>query len=201
MSGRQCTREQFDADTADHVMTVLLDNGIHRNLRFAKPGTYCMSFNIITWPGSLCITGDMGTYVFERLRDMFEFFRSPAGRINKGYWAEKVVAQCKTDGVDTFDLDAMVSHAVEAYREHWVDSGKWGMRLEGFKELRQYVFDNEDEGSFRAALNDFEWEGFRFSDTWEWNPRQYTFRFVWALYAIVYAIKQWDAAHPLEPAA
>ena len=43
--------------------------------------------------GSLIASGDVGTYVFSRLADMFEFFRSPMtsdGRlyINDSYWAE-----------------------------------------------------------------------------------------------------------------
>lgn len=197
----ECTQEQFERDTADHVMTIVQESGVHRHLSFRKPGSSCYAFSIVTWPGSLCITGDMGTYVFERLHDMFEFFRSRHGGINAGYWAEKVVAQCKTDGVDKFDPDAMVAHAVEHYRDHWRDSGEWGKRLEGFKELRWDVFKHEDEGSFRSALDDFEWNGFRFSDTWEWNPRKYTFRFIWALYAIVSAIRQWDEAHSQDKAA
>ena len=194
----ECTKDRFERDTADHVMAIVQENGVHRHLSFRKPGTNCYAFSIVTWPGSLCITGDMGTYVFERLHDMFQFFRSKSGNINAGYWAEKVVAQCRTDGVDEFDPNAMIAHAVEHYRDHWRDSGEWGSRLEGFQELRREVFSREDEGSFRAALDDFEWKGFRFHDTWEWNPRKYTFRFIWALYAIVWGVQKFDASRQQE---
>ena len=68
--------EQFLRDVAEHTMTVIREDGVSRHIRFAKPGTSCMHFDLITWPGYLCYTGDMGTYVFQRLTDMFEFFRT-----------------------------------------------------------------------------------------------------------------------------
>lgn len=55
---------------------MLHEDGIYRHIRFRQPGTMCMHFDLITWPGYLCYTGDMGTYVFTRLADMFEFFRT-----------------------------------------------------------------------------------------------------------------------------
>ena len=69
-------KQIFLNDVKDHQMTIVRDDNIGRHLRFSKPGTSCMSFDLITWPGYLCCTGDMGTYVFKRLPDMFEFFRT-----------------------------------------------------------------------------------------------------------------------------
>ena len=80
-----------------------MDNGVHRHIRFKKPGTMCMYFDLITYPGGLLYTGDMGTYVFVRLQDMFEFFRTSNqdGWVkemgltlytNHSYWSEKLVA-------------------------------------------------------------------------------------------------------------
>ena len=71
-----CPEAIFLRDVAEHEMIVVRDDGVHRHIRFKKPGTSCMHFDLITWPGYLCYTGDMGTYVFSRLTDMFEFFRT-----------------------------------------------------------------------------------------------------------------------------
>jgi len=98
----ELTEASFLKDVATHEMQLLRDDGVYRHLRFKRPGTVCMYFDLITWPGFLCYTGDMGTFVFTRLRDMFEFFRTDreyAQRrgdrqlfVNHGYWSEKLVA-------------------------------------------------------------------------------------------------------------
>lgn len=201
MSTYLCTPERFAKDISEHQLSVIRADGIHRHLLCKKPGTGCMHFNIITWPGSLCIEGDMGCYVFSRLPDMFEFFRSDRGSINASYWAEKVVAQCKTDGVQEFCQESFVRHAVEVYRDYWRDRGEWHEQLEGFRALRADVLDAQDEDDMHHRLNEFKWEGFQFHDTWEWRPYRYTFRFIWALRAIVWAIQQWDAHQQPEQAA
>ncbi len=53
-----------------------------------------MRFRVNYVAGFLCYTGDMGTFVFRRLEDMFAFFRTRSAQaatacsINLGYWAE-----------------------------------------------------------------------------------------------------------------
>jgi hypothetical protein len=98
MSTETGIAERFAADTAQHEMTVLRDDGLYRHLQFVrvapspKTGKPERSsfywFELVTWPGHLAITGDCGTYVFARIEDMFGFFRGH--RVNPGYWAEKV---------------------------------------------------------------------------------------------------------------
>src|SRR3972149_10753581 len=102
----------FLDDVENHQMTIVRDDNTHilgRHLRFSKPGTVCMSFDLITWPGHLCITGDMGTYVFRRLPDMFEFFRTKSNEddkisVNLDYWAEKCIASGHT-GINEYSKD------------------------------------------------------------------------------------------------
>ena len=93
MSSYQLTPDTFLQDVAQHQIHVIRDDGVYRHVRFKRPDTYCSHFDLITWPGHLCYTGDMGTYVFTRLRDMFDFFRRPDNekwhRIDRRYWAEK----------------------------------------------------------------------------------------------------------------
>ena len=79
--------DQFNRDIEHHQMTVLHDEGLYRHIRFQNPGNSMYWFDLITWPGSLTIKGDMGTWTFSRLTDMFEFF---TGHINTSYWAEKL---------------------------------------------------------------------------------------------------------------
>ncbi len=50
----------------------------------------------------------------------------------------------------------------------------------------------EDEHETRSALNNFESNGYTFSDTWEWDLQDYTGRYLWNLYAIVYGISQYN---------
>lgn len=91
--------ERFRAETTNHQMTVLHDDGLYRHLRFAAPGSSFYWFDIITWPGRLSVGGDVDTFAFARVDDMFAFFRGQ--RVNPQYWAEKIA-----DGRDrakTFD--------------------------------------------------------------------------------------------------
>lgn len=93
-----CQRGQFLRDVNEHALSVIRDEGVDRHLRFRKPGTSCYGFDILTFPGHLLITGDCASYLFRRLEDMFEFFRTAHQRdpdglgINPQYWSEKLLA-------------------------------------------------------------------------------------------------------------
>ena len=87
---RESTAEQFLRDVDHHNMSVMHESGVYRHLRFRQPDTGNMWFDLVTWPGFLTISGDMGTWTFARLPDMFEFFRDSKLRINCDYWAEKL---------------------------------------------------------------------------------------------------------------
>jgi len=195
MTTYSCTHERFAADVRDHVMTVVRANGVDRHLRFNRPGTYCFGFEIITWPGSLCISGDCGTYVFSRMQDMFEFFRSAdhrPGYINPGYWSEKVDAQDKTGGITEFCQETFRQVVVEHFRDYWRDSVQFAGRAAAFRDLRENVLDAENEHDAYKALRD--WDGHEFGEYYEMRFRKHTGRFIWNCRAIVWAIEQWDAA-------
>lgn len=80
----ECTEERFLKDVAKHEMTVIRDDGINRHLRFKNPNDSSYWFDLITWPGTLCIDGDCGTYVFKRTPDMFQFFRTDSTSLPNG---------------------------------------------------------------------------------------------------------------------
>ena len=189
------TKESFRKDVSGHRMTVLLDQGVHRHLMFKNPGSGYYHFHIVTYPGTLVFTGDMGSYTFERLNDMFDFFTG--SEPNLGYWSEKVVAVCRTDGMEGFSFERFKSRILEAMEEHlsesnWSDAAKEALRTEVNEDLR--CRENNPYDCFGWA-RDFEHDGeegsFSFQDFWEINCDELTPRFVWCCWAILYAIEQY----------
>ncbi|HHA2634105.1 hypothetical protein [Stenotrophomonas maltophilia] len=218
---------RFLADTATHELRIVVDDGVHRHLQFRRPGTYCYGFDIVTWPGHLAISGDMGTAVFNRLHDMFEFFRAtPAEHekagglfVNDGYWAEK--CEANDGGKKEFSARLfrdLVMRLFKEYVEERVEPDdladpdtrpEWVARL--WQELELEVLnDSEDHDALSnaiSAMSDFapsdpDYSDFRITDAWEYasSLQQYTFHFLWRLYAIARAIRAYDdAADTAEP--
>lgn len=145
--------ERFQRETADHKMTVLHDDGLYRHLRFARPDRGSYWFDLITWPGCLTVNGDCGTFTFARQDDMFEFFRG--GRINPGYWAEKVRAH-DPSGVTNYSQDSFRQQVMEDVKDSEPD---WpGLTEEAEREIfgDGSQWNTEHEGGAREALRDFE---------------------------------------------
>ncbi len=65
---RACMPANFLHDVTEHTMEIRQDNEEYRHLAFSKKGDSAYLFHLTTWPGYLCISGDMGCYVFSRLR-------------------------------------------------------------------------------------------------------------------------------------
>ena len=209
MARRTLQPASFLRDVAHHRMVVLRDDGLYRHLRFHRPQTMCMHFDILTWPGYLCYTGDMGTYVFQRLEDMLMFFRRTADRdlfdsIDMRYWAEKVQADDR-EGVTEFDPEAFravvkdrFDDFIESHAEDWSAERRealWG-------EVVSSILNSLDEGDpHRAfmAVHEFSQDGLRFEDFFEFNTDAYTTRFQWCCFALRWAIEQYDAAKTAEP--
>ncbi len=198
--------DDFKRDVAQHVLTVIRDDGLHRHLRFKRPGTFCMHFDLITWPGYLCYTGDMGTYVFQRLDDMLQFFRKgdnrPEGGMDLRYWAEKIEAADKNGGITEFS-EVAFERAVKDYLKQWVrghaDSTTREERRELWNAAMVEVLDASDDyrgDRKQIALHDFSHRvnarvRFHFQD-WERNTEEYTHRFVWCCHALEWAIGVYD---------
>ncbi|MFH1498784.1 MAG: hypothetical protein ABII82_13265, partial [Verrucomicrobiota bacterium] len=99
------TWNEFLAQVKYHALTVEHDDGLYRHWRCQKPGTTIDGFDIVTWPGYLTISGDMGCYVFARQPSMIGFHRREGDgepKISFYYWAEKLQAVDKTDGLEKF---------------------------------------------------------------------------------------------------
>jgi hypothetical protein len=100
---------RFASDTASHQMTVLHDEGLYRHLKFMNPEHGSIgSFQLITWPYNLVVkAGWTFHFDIDATEDMFDLFRRTAltGRINPGYWSEKVRAG--RDEVEGYDPDLL----------------------------------------------------------------------------------------------
>lgn len=223
MSSGQPTEESFLKDVEKHKMTVVRDDGVYRHLRFAATGQYSWNqwFEIVTWPGRLAYHGDMGTYVFSRIEDMFQFFRD--GRqdgklhINTSYWGEKLDAVSRHNGYKGYNED-IVRDQVKEHVDDWVEYNN--INKKDARALREELDEeiNYADGMHEAyrTINDFshkigekaywaqdtkklvrssrpDFNTFQFQDIFEWQWEDYTYHYVWCCYALAWSIKKYDS--------
>ncbi|MDR5887528.1 hypothetical protein [Vreelandella janggokensis] len=190
--------ERFQDTITEHQLTVIHDEGLHRHLRCARPESNDRYFNITTWPGFLCISGDMGCYVFQRIEDMFKFFRDEELRINPGYWQEKLQAGPSiapeeiTKEWQPEKFRSEITEWFEVATEDWDEEDK----AEAWEAVEIEVLgeaDNEHTAITAALEFRFNDEEF-FQDFWEVDCKKWKGHYLWCCYAIVWAIQQYDAA-------
>lgn len=182
--------KMFAGNTAEHELTILHDEGVYRHIRMAKPGTGLYRYDLVTWPGYLAISGDLDSYVFSRVNDMFTFFRG--GQINPGYWGEKV--QDGHERIKSYSEDRFRQIVKERLTEQ-----RGGDLTKEQREARREILArvNAGDGYNEADARDILAEGERanlFSDTWEWNLSDWDFHFLYCLNAIVAGITAHDTA-------
>lgn len=187
--------EQFLSDIASHAITVRKDDGVYRHLHFcAAKDSWDRWFEIVTWPGSLLIHGDMGTWSFARVEDMFTFFRQRELEINASYWCEKVTGESRFGGPSKkFAGETFKANIVASLDGYDLSTKRKAEIIEALDDEVFGEFCEDDESSIRRALCEFENDGFKFSDTWKINGLDYTYYFLWCLHAIVWGIQQYDA--------
>lgn len=185
-----CTFERFSKDIEKHELTINLDQGLFRDLTIKRPNTSSYYYNITTRPGFLMISGDMGCYVFERLSDMFNFFRGQPDEINPGYWSEKIEA-----GEFKRYSPEKARDALNQEFENWKECTDFDE--EQIAEEKEYLdqIDTDDEFEFVDAIRNWvpNKDGVQLDDFWERSTNDYTFHYIWCCYAIVHAIKLYDA--------
>jgi len=181
--------EYFLKDVEKFEMETLMDVGIHRNLVFRDPKDSNRWFGLNTWPGHLCFYGDMGTFVFYRINDMFQFFTSKSLEQVEdvlAYWGEKVesgevkeysankAASCVTNYLSDEDNYCHLEKVKEDLIPLFTEMGAEG----AFNKVYNYQF-NDDTG---------------FEDVSEWfDPMVYTPRFVWACHAISWGVQKYSS--------
>lgn len=189
MRRHPCSQDRFLNDVQHLEMTILRDEDVHRHVRFKQPGTTTYMFDLITWPGHLCYSGDMGTYVFSRIEDMFAFFRNAPRDclkgslyINPGYWSEKVLAADKHGKIEEYVEEIARRRLLAELREGVEDKAE---RREIYDAV-SVCLDNEHDAREVFAEH--------FSDSWEWDLSDFTYSFIWCCYALTWGIQQYDAA-------
>lgn len=206
MSQHTPAHDKFLIDVKDHKMTIIKDEGLYRHITFRdRPGSSFYRFDLITWPGYLCITGDCETFVFERESDMFEFFYDPSRpfSINPYYWSEKVVSG--RSGITEFSEDKF-NAAVKADLIAWMRYRRSEISKEDRRELydevvEQIINSDGDQSIKYNLISEFVFEykvvdsglggdrkTFQFIDFFEHNTEEFTFHFIWALRAIAYGV-------------
>lgn len=182
------TREQFLADVRNHQLKVFLNTGEHLHLQFANPATSNQWFEILAWPGALAMSGDMGSWLFRRERDMVRFFRTTTGEINPRYWHEKLEAVDR-HGAQEFDADVFRADALALLDNFGLDEKEMATERELLEDhLRAYDFQAELQESlvgWRTNKVSFEAEDLPSGLVWK-------HRFLWACHAIVWAIEMYD---------
>jgi len=197
------TEERFLEDIQGHELTIIRDDQNGRHIRLSKPASSSYFFDIITWGGCLCISGDVGTYVFSRTKDMFEFFREGANsrkdggtlHINKGYWGEKLLSVGTNAGYKKFS-ESKFRHCVKEEFEQWEfnsDLEKEEVWQEVITDVLDRAEDCEISATEAAMLFSSSLEH-QFTDFWVNDLKEYSHHYVWSLYAIAWGIKQYDAA-------
>ncbi|MPV50071.1 hypothetical protein GCG21_08640 [Pseudactinotalea sp. HY160] len=173
---------------AGHEMRVLHSDGVYRHLRFATPGTGMFRFDIHTAPGLLTLTGDIGTFVFSRVRDMLSFFHDPTDT-NVTYWAQKLLAPSglQVNEYDEHVLRASLATLVDELTEHWTGESRAG--LTGALELDVWGADDSHDLTVRALM-EFQWtdpvtgETIEFPDAYELPMRSYGTQFLLACHGL-----------------
>ena len=187
-------KKDFLQSVEEHELIVIRNDDINRHLRFKKPDTICYCFDIITWAGHLCITGDCGTYVFQRIEDMFNFFSNENNelKINTGYWYEKVLAQDRSSGCLKYSENKFKDEIKEWFDSCTEDSTEERKDCIWEEIEAQVLIQSENHFTAINAAMEFEHDGFTFSDFWEVSLEEYTFRYIWNLYAIVWGIQKFN---------
>lgn len=205
MSYNKCTLERFLKDVANHEMEIISENGVNRHIRFKSPSTRNMYFDLTTWGDHLCFSGDMGTYVFQRVEDMFTFFRRDEmpDCVNH-YWDEKLESICTRGGRKEWNED-MFRESVYDHLKYYFDQEserdeQEELILFTMKELEykdcschQLCWVVLDELEYEIQREKEEWEDIDFTDFWESaSCDEYTYHYTWAQMAICWGVQQYD---------
>lgn len=190
----ELNREIFLERMKDHTLTIFHDDGLYRHIRMSKGDSWYDQFDLVTWPGHLSYSGDLGDFTFQRLDDMFTFFRGHE-EPNLYYWSSKLQSTDRYGGHEEFSMDIFDKRVREEFKSWEFENND--QRDAAFEDLESellYGFDNEIDA--RTALDRYEspFGEHTFVDAWEWDVMDYTYRFKLACYGIPWAISKYDEA-------
>lgn len=186
------THESFLDDVKDHGMTIENDSGLFRSVLFKVPRSSNQYFRLVTWPGHLAISGDMGDFTFSRTDDMFDFFRGECGSINPGYWGEKLQAVSVFGGTKAFDWDLFINSLVDTLEDQNDHHERENIEAT-VKDLCRLI-DGDEHGSIQLVR---EWDEYdtdlQLDSSCVSSGETWTYQYIWCLYAIVWGINKYDS--------
>lgn len=186
------TKASFLKDFRNMQIQIALEHGSHLHLKLRRSDTGFYHFDIISWPGHLCYTGDMGSFLFRAATDMIQFFRTAnlySDAPPFDYWAQKCEALDRVDGVWQWSPDIFRQSIEETLEDVEADEP---MRKAVARDVLPHVDDGERDA--KQAAMDFQHNGrWPFADAWEWRTKEWSPRFMWCCYAIPQAISMFDA--------
>lgn len=189
-------KPRFDRDVKEHQMEIVIDSGVNRHVVFGRPGDSCYRFQLNTWSGFLCFSGDMGTFVFQRSHDMFAFFRGQLLNPHFDYWHEKLTAVCNRGGSQEVSEDRMIELAKYHAKQYGKTLETKSKRREFGERFNEEVLESICDSSpdaFIQTMCRFSFDGDRpFQDFWEVNIMVHTTRYRWCCYAIPWAVSVYD---------
>lgn len=175
-------RSELPGELSKHEIVLKHCDGLYRHWRVAQPGTSNRMFNIVTWPGSLCFTGDMGDYLFQRVPDMVEFMQRSA--MSFSYAEEKCVAhdgRLKEFSEEVFNeiIADRLKQAVEQ-ADHDDDPDIVQHVESKIEEIRdEYECYSAEHDAIKAMFESGLWDGGDLP-----SCKSYTYHFLWCLHAI-----------------
>lgn len=191
------THEEFLKRVEGFKLNVHKDDGVYRHIEMRHPDHFYGSFNIITWPGHLAYSGDMGDYVFERHTDMFSFFRRNKPEetgINPGYWSEKLQAVDKHTGAYEYSTRIFDEKIEDDFNSYWeFESPEEKKR--SWEEIEWDLLGKPEtqESAYNLGCNyECPITGQTFVDFWETNLMDYTYHYLFCCRAIPWAINEYD---------
>ncbi len=159
--------ERAKAAFADHTIEVRQATTMCRLWHCQKPKTWMYGFHVMTWPGTLVLSGDIGFLAVEREADMIAWARSAV--IDAQYFAGKVPPGLR-ESLYEFDEDAFKAH-VRSLLERGQLTGDGAKRIK----------DREEFGQHALMLALYEETG----DSADMpSCRQYTFQYLFQLEAM-----------------
>ena len=189
----------------NHGVSIEQDDGVHRCILFRSPHNFAYHFRLITWPGHLAISGDIGDFTFARTYDMFTFFANSEDwasmpvEINASYWREKITAQDRHAGTESFDEAAYARYLVREFRA--IDRGTFepGGRLRRWRDVRASLLERgiqDATEATRAAMDFTTWDHsgrdfYPFAEAWDCRFTCPSHHFLVCCYAIVWGIKRY----------
>lgn len=187
----ECTEEDFLEDVDAHHMIIDIDSGVHRSILFKRNGDPDKWLRITTWPCNLCISSDMGCYVFERIDDMFEFFRDK--EITPDYWAGKLIAVSTPEGCREYCgkkmRDALTQYFLNP--DEFDSKEKYEKEKERFED-EVFPFLSDEFEAYETLNGDETISDSDFLIDLGSRDKKFTYHYIWCLYAIVWAIQQYD---------